>query len=560
MLVEFLDHLFGDSSGWVHVPLKTSSGFENEHFYFWPNNKDKLVEHILSSADRGDVYISPSLFKARKADLNTVKSANTLWVEFDGNYTGNFKGLPEPTLVVQSSLGNRVHCYWKLDAPIPVGEIQDLNRRLAYYLESDSSGWDATQLLRPPETKNWKYDPPLPVHTKNLEADHVATKSSFEVLPDVPSYSINLQEVELLDAQTVLAEVKLSPELFMQVTTEMVVHPHRSGFMAKIAYSLAEAGCTLEQIVSLLFFVDDRIEKFKHRTDRLQRLVNLAAVGISKVKDFGGDSSVKTAVFLSPLDIINHEEQLEWLIGDGWLHTRGFLIISGAPGVGKTQLGLNMMHSLAEGLDFLGKTVPAPVGNVLFLSLEMQPIELQYIFKLQYAAYEEANTVEKWNESFATYAPLEGFDYEIFEACIQQFRPKVVLIDSLSELFMDDMKEGPARELLRFLDRIRHTYEVAIVMIHHNRKASDTNKKPNKLSDLYGSFMFAKWVDTVITLWEENGKLEVIDLKTRYGQRSKRDVVRSSNLTFALKESNDPNTQEHSNGAVELFTNTIGFI
>ena len=536
MLDNFLDLLFGEDSGWVHSPVKTSSGFDNEHFFFWPHHKAKLVEHIHKSADRGDVYISPALFKGRKADLDGVKSSRTLWVEFDGNYTANFKGLPEPSLIVQSSLGNRVHCYWQLESSIPVGEIQDLNRRLAYYLDSDSSGWDATQLLRPPETKNHKYDPPLPVHVKVLEADHKSAKSSFESLPEVQAYQINLQDVQLLDHQTVLGEVKLSPELYHQVTTEVVVHPHRSVFMAKIAYSLAESGCSMEQIVSLLYFVDDRIEKFKHRTDRLQRLVNLAAVALNKVNLNGGKTSVKTAVFLSPLDIINNEEQLDFVIGDGWLHTRGFMIVSGAPGIGKTQLGLNMMHSLVEGIPFLGKNITDPVGDVMFLSLEMQPIELQYIFKHQYQSFEEQGATARWVEHFSTYAPLEGFDMEIFEACVKQLQPKVILIDSLSELFHDDMKEGPARQVIRFMDYIRHTYEVAIVMIHHNRKASDTNKKPNKLSDLYGSFIFGKAVDTVITLWEEKGALEIIDLKVRYGQRSRRDIVRGEHLTFTLKE------------------------
>src|SRR5205823_123867 len=63
--------------------------------------------------------------------------------------------------LVASSPG-RLQAYWGLTQPLPPAHAEQLNRRLSRAIGADSSGWDLTQLLRIPGTRNWKY-PDAPV-------------------------------------------------------------------------------------------------------------------------------------------------------------------------------------------------------------------------------------------------------------------------------------------------------------------------------------------------------------------------------------------------------------
>lgn len=62
-----------------------------------------------------------------------------------------------PTAIVESSPG-RYHCYARLAHPVPPLEAEDLNHRWALAFGADPSGWDLTQLLRVPGTRNHKYE------------------------------------------------------------------------------------------------------------------------------------------------------------------------------------------------------------------------------------------------------------------------------------------------------------------------------------------------------------------------------------------------------------------
>lgn len=208
MLDDFLSFLYGDNMGKVYVPtllkIKDENGdrvWEKRHF-FWPANRQAIKDHIEGSADRGDVYICPSLFKANNVKKEGFKSSNVVWVDFDGNYTGNFRGLPQPNLVVQSSVGNRAHCYWKLDHTNTDSVLlEDLNKRLAIYLETDDSGWDCTQLLRPPGTINHKRE--LPVHVVSLQGEPVPL-NEFDFLQKIELTKVNHDPIEFPEVEELL--------------------------------------------------------------------------------------------------------------------------------------------------------------------------------------------------------------------------------------------------------------------------------------------------------------------------------------------------------------------
>ena len=78
--------------------------------------------------------------------------------------------------------------------------------------------------------------------------------------------------------------------------------------------------------------------------------------------------------------ILNDTEDLTWVLPP-WLHTSGQLILSSAPGVGKTQIAFQVAYSILEETRFLGmKSETSITHSILFMSLEMDKRSLKVYF------------------------------------------------------------------------------------------------------------------------------------------------------------------------------------
>lgn len=522
-LEKFTEFLYGDLTGYVYAPLKKKDNSWTPNFFQWPSQKDELHSFIQTHTREGDVYISPAIFSEKSSKKSAVKATRVAWVEFDGK-TKDFGDLPEPSMIVQSSTEDHLHCYWRIPETT-VEVVEDINRRLTYHLQADSSGWDANQVLRPPTTLNWKSKlKPKEVKLQFIR-DKVIEFANFDKAPPVRAPVEVISYDELLDPK----EIKLVPALEDQIYKQMPVQGKRSSYLMSTGHLLAENDYSQLEIITLLYVVDCRIKKFVGRGDQLQRLSEIASIALLKIEE---ENYVQS---YSPMEIVSHELSLEMVI-PGWLHSRGQMILSGAPGVGKTQFSLDLAYRLSVGQTILGKT-PALPQKVAVISLEMDVVELKYIFEKQAKDFE---LKELWNENVRIYSFDEG-SLTAFERVLQESKPNIVIIDSLSEMSNEDLKEAEARAIMRWFKKMRRTYGCAFIVIHHNRKANDNNKKPRKLSDLYGSFVFAKLSETVVSLWQDEGKtvIELDVLKARFGDKPTTSLLRTENLTFRLVESGD---------------------
>lgn len=519
-LEKFTEFLYEGLTGYVYTPIKKKDNSWEQYFFQWPQQKTQLLDFIETSKHDGDVYISPAIFSEKSSKKSAVKATRVAWVEFDGN-AKDFKELPKPSMIVQSSTEDHLHCYWRIEETTgPV--VEEINRRLAYYLEADSSGWDSSQVLRAPTTLNWKQKV-QPKEVKLLRCvDELNDFKIFDKAPAVKSPVAVLEYEDLIDPKT----IELSTELANLVNNRMPGPNQRSSLLMFTAHQLAEAGHSHLEIVSLLYHVDYRIKKFVGRGDQLVRLSEIASIAILK-HDL--DNFVES---YSPLEIIQHELSLEWFI-PGWLHSTGLMLLSGQPGVGKTQFSLDLGYRFATGDSILGRAKTNPL-RVTMISGEMDIVELKYIFEHQRKDFTE---LALWNTNMRVYAP-EEMGMNKIEHIIKESFPNVVIIDSLSELATDDLKESEARAIMKRLRKLKKDYNCAFIIIHHNRKANDSNKKPRKLSDLYGSYIFGKLSETVISLWQEDGKsyIEVDVFKSRFGSRFPLRIKRSENLTFSLEQ------------------------
>lgn len=526
-LERFLSFLYENDSGYVYSPIKLKNGNWEQSFFLWPSQKQELIDWITVSKNDGNVYVAPALFSQKTAKKEYIAHTNVAWLEFDGQKTIEFKDIPEPDAIVQTSSETHIHCYWKIPQTTSV-VVEEINRRLTYHLNADYSGWDSTQVLRPPETTNWKYN--IPVVLRKLVAPifkHQLAK--FDSAPAVVNPPLEVTYDDLEDAEKILQRNGLLKELEAMVLREVAVEPNRSTFLMRSGYLLASANLSELEIISLLYVIDVRIKKFVGRSDQLMRLAEIAALAVLDANKH------LTIEGYSPLEILNNQETLEW-IRKGWLHKNGIMLLSGAPGVGKTQLAFDIGYRFATGQSVLGEEAVKPI-SVAFLSLEMEIVELKYIIEHQMKEW-EPSTIPLYDANFRAFAPDEERTFAAYERVLANHKPKVFIIDSLSELATDDLKESEARVIMSWVRKMRKDYDCAIILIHHNRKASDGNKRPRKLSDLYGSYIFGKLSETVLSLWdlEKNNELDLDSFKVRFGPKTPLRVKRSENLSFTKVE------------------------
>jgi hypothetical protein len=126
-------------------------------YFPYPDAIQDAQAWVRSAAAAGrEVYHCAHLVTEPRRRKETAAPVSALWIDLDSGQLDTER-VPTPTLLIESSPG-KSQAYWQLTAPIPPPEAERLNRELAVQTGADTSGWDATQLLRVPGTRNHKYD------------------------------------------------------------------------------------------------------------------------------------------------------------------------------------------------------------------------------------------------------------------------------------------------------------------------------------------------------------------------------------------------------------------
>ena len=151
------------------------------------------------------------------------------------------------------------------------------------------------------------------------------------------------------------------------------------------------------------------------------------------------------------------------------LISQGLFILAGAPKVGKSWLALDMCLSIAKGEKVLGKETLC--GHAVYLSLE------DSLIRLQNRLYELTDEPSD-NLNFAIMAESisNGLPEQI-EYCRKRFDDlKIVVIDTLQKVrnesessYSSDYKEPSV------LKSLADKLGIAIVLVHHTRKCSDSD-------------------------------------------------------------------------------------
>lgn len=550
----FLDSLFEGQKGYVYTPTKGGTEYWQPYFFKWPEQKTAIITHILKATKNEDVYVAPSLFKAPSDKKPAWKGSNFVWVEFDGNAPKDPPdGIPAPSIRIQSSVSRHEHWYWRLDSfETDYRVLEGLAKKLTYTLDADKSGWDCSQVLRPPGTVHQDSSRRVRLLTQN---DRRVTFADFKSLVTPPeSAVIDTTFEDVPDVAVVVAKYKWPEEAIKLFNKPTQPVGSRSSAMTALGFFCIEMGMTNEECYSVLFNADERWGKYKTRPpkDRAKRLTGLIAHCRGK-KELDAELHLsERESFVNLGDFRKADIKVKWLFKD-FITEKGLGIISAAPGVGKTTLSIRLAISTVLAKDFLIWKYAGTEGKrVGFASLEMAGLECKKMLDDMWPSLKK-DEQERLEKNFFL-LPL-GYSLPLASKEHQQMIIDEIDKHGIELLIIDSLKAATAldeRKLDTFFDwinkHVRNERGVTVWIVHHNRKPPNEGpRKPRGLEDLYGDTFIGAHPTTIVSLWRRSkGILEVLPLKIRLAEEADPFVIkREPYLDFSYVNAVDKHEEEN---------------
>lgn len=202
-----------------------------------------------------------------------------------------------------------------------------------------------------------------------------------------------------------------------------------------------------------------------------------------------------TAAELASMDLEPPKQIIEGLF------TAGLNILAGTPKSGKSFLALGLSLAVSNGTPALNK-IPTNQTGVLYLALEDTPFRLKHRIRA-------LNQQSPTNLAFATGSQRlsEGGADDIHEYLHHHPNTGMVVIDTLQKI-ADPKTGGNVYEedyaSAGMLHALAHHYQIALVIVHHTRKAGSTDF----LQAVSGSSGITGSADTVSVLSRNRNESE----------------------------------------------------
>lgn len=568
--LEFLNLVWGRQHCFVDLPSKIA-GHWIPYSLEWPDERALVGRRIASCLeDEEDVYFSVARFRTKGRRIQDVLPTHWLWADLD-KVDPVFLDEDHvlPTLAWQSSEG-RYQCLWRMDRQLRPAQQSLLNQRLTYAIGADKTGYDLTQVLRPPGTFNHKYHPRHEVELLwyNPGVEY-SPKDMIRRVMDIDKtngFTDQRQaEREAVERQLDTIGIPARARRLLRTPASMVVTGERSAKLWELEMLLAERGFNEDQIFELVEpcawnkhkevasgdrRLREEIRKAIKKADarRSRRDVESSDEdtddGVSDLRerdDRGVERPdpvlVRTSPFVGYAQFLStHIEAPRWLIEDIWSGgSHG--IVGGEPKTSKSTFTLAMGLSVATGVPFLGTfQVPASsVGPVLMIQEENAPWVMQdRLRKLaSYSGLIPRQAIEVTEAragaiaaqtvrlDFPQEAPFRflnnyGFDLtddedrDLLEEEVRREGARMVILDPLY-LLMGGTNVNAQHEvgpLMQWLMALRYNHNCAVVVVHHWHKATESTKNRRPGQRLMGSGILHGWVESGIYMEQVEAGVE----------------------------------------------------
>lgn len=411
---DFLDLVYGDRPGWIDLPAKVGAYWVPFHVE-WP--ADAVVSRRIDTSlrDRENLYYSVAQFSQKGREIEHVLPSRWLWADLDEADPTSASELGIlPTIAIESSPG-RYQALWRLSRPLHPKPLERLNRGVSYALDADKGGWDLTQVLRIPGTRNYKYPdaPPVRLLWYNEALEYDPQYIWGQVKAHVPREELTRATSVVLPRRPIPRRAKV----LLRAGVDEVVEGERSSKLWELECLLAEAGLSADEVFDLVW--PSAWNKWKGVASgqtRLRRDIAKALRHVSgreavraqddssreeprrgrdseQVRDTDertrGDQAGESAdsdrggAVSAALPFVRYGsfmamsmEAPRWLVENIWTAS-SHGIIGGEPKTSKTTLALALSLAVASGRPFLGEHAVGVQGPVLMVQEENAPWMMQ---------------------------------------------------------------------------------------------------------------------------------------------------------------------------------------
>lgn len=416
----------------------------------------KFIEDNLDK----DLYMCPHGFsKPQRLKENSIDPC-LLYADLD--FADPRKVSIRPTIAIESSPGRYVG-YWLTDKPAS----EELNRRLAYMIGADTSGWDRTQVLRIPTTRNYKYPSKPLVKTLWTDGPSYQIEALEKLIPEVKVRG-NL-EVENTAAQIYKEyETRLPRWVRRDLMTSHPTVGKRSEVLWKLHNALLEMGMTRDEAFQVLWV--SPWNKFKDRRNgedqllkELDKALNQHFVGYKAEEK----EESKWNPLPAPISQIE-SENIEWIIPK-LIAKKEITIVEGDPGLGKSYLVQMLAGSVCDGthIECLGKYVPV-IGRVAYFDTENTASTVTR-GRLDDNRIKNLKNYFQGEEGFSIDDPDK---WEMVIERLEQLRPRLIVFDTINTYIggTDTYRSSETQQAMAFFKELGTRFNCGVIILRHLTK------------------------------------------------------------------------------------------
>lgn len=440
------------------------------------------LERWMANHEGESLYFCPLPFTIKRRSKGHVRGSHFLWADIDDADPH----LVEPSILWESSPG-RFQGLWRVRDWLSPEDAAQQSRDLAYYIGADRGGWDLTQVLRIPGTRNYKY-PSAP----EVKLIHWTDR----VLRSPPRRALEKWR-------------KTIPRKLLGIIEGPATVGKRSDMLWYLEHELCDLGIPLKDVIAILRESD--WNKYRGREDEEERF----SVEMEKIAGDRTEKHAKTRIESVAFRVETFTDVMstphvgkQWMVEDYWLQgSHG--IVAGEPKSFKSTLVMDMLYAVAAGqADFLGKPVHHS-GPVLIVQNENSSWIIQERLghmannrNLAGSASHNMRTVKiTWGRQVPMlFVNQQGFSLDdagmldALEELISRERPVAVNLDPLYLMFSGDVNS--AKDLnpaLNWLLRIKQEYGCSVILVHHYNKGGESKRGGQRM---LGSTTLHGWIES----------------------------------------------------------------
>jgi len=193
------------------------------------------------------------------------------------------------------------------------------------------------------------------------------------------------------------------------------------------------------------------------------------------------------------------------LFGDLWMQN-DLCIMFADTNVGKSILAVQIADSISRGLPVPGFGLTAQPAPVLYFDFELS----DHQFRARYSGAENGKypftdgfyraTLNDYSPKQRRFASFEAFISNEIENALLCCKAKTLIIDNITCLRYGTHNTAGALSLMQYLQGIKRTYQISILVLAHTPKRNPT--KPLSRNDLQGSKMLINLADSAFAIGE----------------------------------------------------------